>query len=489
MGYLFRWFLRRAVILLAAILIIVISLYCCSLSAANNESELNSSPFTPSISTTSRRTKAAPVRKKTPVVDRLMLERLESLWIKEGLDEEVVWYRTPNPNSPPMVLRIPEIAPKVKSKSPLPKGSPATISDMEADIKLCGVSPCRLLLPGWIAEQEPRSQSHLHQLGLLALSLNRILVLPNIWKSRFGTCYQNSFDAYFEPDALGQLGIPTVPFKSFQDWVANRQTPAESQIIVIEQRAASTPQDVLSFETMSDSDGGKHSHCLRDKTPRLHSNSFSTLYIRSRQPKWYIDRDLSENFGDTVVNALQSTSVNLQGFRQIVEVNRTVPPPDVYVIDYEPHHPIFFPIFPSPTIQFPYSSKWLALTSRIASNISPYLSVHWVAQNVPPISLLDCAVELISTLTELSSANTDIQTVYLAIEAPSESSEEYTQAMSYIREAYPYGGLTDIMEELESEEVHVGDDFDIGLRSLLDREVAASAAIFVAASEKCGGMR
>lgn len=48
---------------------------------------------------------------------------------------------------------------------------------------------------------------HLYQLGLLARSLNRTLVLPNVDRARFGSCQAHPFEFYYQADALERLGI------------------------------------------------------------------------------------------------------------------------------------------------------------------------------------------------------------------------------------------------------------------------------------------
>ena len=55
--------------------------------------------------------------------------------------------------------------------------------DPVLDNELCNTSPCRLLLPAFLGEQESKARRHLLLLSHLAQALNRILVLPKVGKS------------------------------------------------------------------------------------------------------------------------------------------------------------------------------------------------------------------------------------------------------------------------------------------------------------------
>lgn len=103
--------------------------------------------------------------------------------------------------------------------------------------------PSRFLVVGWMGEQETKAQFHLYQLGLLALALNRTLVLPNVHRARFGNCYSNPFSLYYDANSLDAFAIPWI---SHDDWLAYLDaSPARpSAQIVALSRGEAVPDDV-----------------------------------------------------------------------------------------------------------------------------------------------------------------------------------------------------------------------------------------------------
>jgi hypothetical protein len=91
----------------------------------------------------------------------------------------------------------------------LPEDRPL-MSAAEIDAQYCPDSSCKFLFPSKIFEQESKAQIHLYALALVAHSLDRILVLPNVRGSRMGARYPNSFSFYYEVDSLRRLGFKTI---------------------------------------------------------------------------------------------------------------------------------------------------------------------------------------------------------------------------------------------------------------------------------------
>ncbi|KAJ2928720.1 hypothetical protein H1R20_g8405, partial [Candolleomyces eurysporus] len=121
---------------------------------------------------------------------------------------------------PPMITRIPESSRPSPKKSyppplsPLPSIPPPSIqaflddgcgSDSDAPPTTAsqdrphesrGRKP-KFLFPLRIAEQESKARIHFLQLVQLAHRLDRVLVLPNVAKSRIGACYKWGFEVYY----------------------------------------------------------------------------------------------------------------------------------------------------------------------------------------------------------------------------------------------------------------------------------------------------
>ncbi|KAJ7846142.1 hypothetical protein B0H13DRAFT_2208897, partial [Mycena leptocephala] len=172
---------------------------------------------TPSARPEAERTVLAPIHsfpadspstpRKMPLVDRSILQRLADMEISPDPDERP--YFASSPQRPPMVTRIPE------ARKPL--GSPH-LPD------ICGSKPCRFLLPLRIGEQESKARIHFMEILQLAQRLDRILVLPNVGKSRIGACFKWDFEMYYDLERLtDDLALPagqaTVKLDLFRRWV------------------------------------------------------------------------------------------------------------------------------------------------------------------------------------------------------------------------------------------------------------------------------
>ncbi|KAJ2914840.1 hypothetical protein MD484_g5585, partial [Candolleomyces efflorescens] len=139
--------------------------------------------------------------------------------------------RTVTRRWPPMITRIPESSRPKKLYPPSPSTLPATpprsiqpfLLDSELDngctprsnsnstdpdnSRPLACSPAvngrrkpKFLLPLRIAEQESKARIHFLQLVQLAHRLDRVLVLPNVAKSRIGACYKWPFEVYYDTE-------------------------------------------------------------------------------------------------------------------------------------------------------------------------------------------------------------------------------------------------------------------------------------------------
>lgn len=97
-----------------------------------------------------------------------------------------------------------------------------------------GLDEERYLLPIHIGEQETKASSHLLQLGLLAQSLNRTLILPRAGSGYISQCGPHPFETYYSSHALARWNIRTIS----QTEVEGRLTsPAKAQFIAFSRKS------------------------------------------------------------------------------------------------------------------------------------------------------------------------------------------------------------------------------------------------------------
>ncbi|KAH8925683.1 hypothetical protein BT69DRAFT_1260079 [Atractiella rhizophila] len=342
---------------------------------------------------------------------------------------------------PPLVDHIPEpIKPSKVSTtaSPAATAKIAQIQAEELDPNTCGYYPCSFLLPAWLGEQETKAQYHLYQLGLLALSLNRTLVLPNVVRSRMGTCYSKPFAFYYSISSLQDMGVPSISYDAFRDWSLRRSPAPSAQVITIAGTKALYPDGAIEVDSASDTTlvPGKPTRnlCLSNGKTGLDFEGWSPLSIFP--PEGYHKTEASRyTFGESVVATLGSQEVNYQSSRD-ADGER----PDVLafnyelrfgMLDYSKVSQAFFKSYDdslSPVRKFeyfPYSDTWVQLADLIIKHIHPFIAVHWRTETLAPDSLVPCASALINKISDLvTNSYPTIKTVYLATDYPIESLED-----------------------------------------------------------------
>ncbi|GAA5975860.1 hypothetical protein JCM11641_002823 [Rhodosporidiobolus odoratus] len=88
-------------------------------------------------------------------------------------------------------------------------------------------------LDGHRFAKEGKAQTHLYQLGLLALALNRTLVSPAVRRSRFGLCLPHPFSFYYAPDSLDTFGIRFITLDDFWAWTEKQPSAPSAQVLVL----------------------------------------------------------------------------------------------------------------------------------------------------------------------------------------------------------------------------------------------------------------
>lgn len=389
-----------------------------------------------------------------PRVDRTLLEKLRLLELHYGTDEEEGGNRkavvSAGSDSPPVVANVPEVIRPVLAAdgstslpSRLPK-IPGDILDMETCPERLG-QPCLFLVPASLGEQETKAQLHLYQLGLLAVSLNRTLVLPNVHKSRLGTCFKSPFSFYYSPEALSALGIPTISQSDFLQWVDSRDPPPSAQIVSIASGSPIYPGGAIEIDSAADPTlvPGKPNKglCLKAPRSRLDFSGYSPLTIFP--PDGYHRNDASRNkFGDSVVSTLKDEGVGTKSARSSQSYDIPYTPAQSLVFNYELRFAMMSPTvvsyfrpnnssssLPLPFAHFPYARTWTDISTNIAKNLPPFVAIHWRTETLLPSNLSPCASALIQKLVEIKMLYPAITTVYLATDYPLEDLDNSPSAL------------------------------------------------------------
>ncbi|KAK4047758.1 hypothetical protein OIO90_006057 [Microbotryomycetes sp. JL221] len=441
-----------------------------------------------------------------PIVDRTTIDKLRLLELHFGADPDqsdennapvdgagslgsLGLIKTTNQNDnndidePPIVVDVPAFV----KPDPLAPPPPTRMPTEWVDRQFCpekGGQPCSFVVAAWLGEQETKAQQHLHQLGLLALALNRTLVLPNVSKSRLGTCYSNSFDFYYSPNSLQRLGIPTITHEEFVDWTLKRSQAPTAQIVSMQSAKLNYPQGAIEIDSASDStlvpNKPNRNLCLKQPKTRLQFQSFSPLIIFP--PEGYHKNDNSRrNFGESVVNTLRSLEVCFKSSRSTVKQNQKLP--NVLAFNYELRYPMMSSAVVNafqaehvvanvaaaaaaaavkhdqnddnvdrsipdlnddlddddddgddtdislssntlttlpPFQHFDYSNIWQDLSNVIVEQLSPFIAIHWRTETLISKNLLICSQRLIERLIQLKLEFPKIHYVYLATDYPIE---------------------------------------------------------------------
>ncbi|KAJ7679201.1 hypothetical protein DFH06DRAFT_940773, partial [Mycena polygramma] len=333
-----------------------------------------------------------------PFVDRSILQRLADMEIFPDPDERP--YFASSPHRPPLVTRIPE------AKKPLGPALPPDI---------CGAAPCRFLLPLRIGEQESKARIHFMEILQLAQKLDRILVLPNVGKSRIGACFKSDFETYYDLERLtDDLALPvgraaTVKLDLFRRWVDTEAPSAQLGFLSAKQR----PQTGEELSTFSNEDVSVRVGSVDDKMDlpacfakfyALRLDTHAPLYIHLKPHAAH-----AHPIDASIVDAL--TRRNVQATTAALALSPTRDPA-VLVLSWDLRTPIFPTTPRRPALQ--YAPHLHALAAALAPP-APYVMVHWRMESVAPAKLPDCAHALVDTLVRLPGG---VRTVWFASDYP-----------------------------------------------------------------------
>ncbi|TEB33543.1 hypothetical protein FA13DRAFT_160335 [Coprinellus micaceus] len=284
-----------------------------------------------------------------------------------------------------------------------------------------------------MAEQESKARIHFTQVAQLARRLDRVLVLPNVGKSRMGACYKYPFETYYDaspffyeapstPDAeFGGAGY--VKLEDFRAWSEAQRKPVRSRLLSV---AASTPQDVLysAAESLEENnDLVIHQYpteiaretgfpgCFPSKWTQLELGETSMFVaLDSQSPSVASPMEFGELLVSKIDNGRKTPRPDLgalhthpnelqEALQPPIEPDLAMRDPDVLILNWDLRRPIFSPD-PLSDVSLQYSPLLQDLATKLAPS-SPYLAIHWRMETVDVDVLGDCAHSLVAVLSDL----------------------------------------------------------------------------------------
>ncbi|KAF6765821.1 hypothetical protein DFP72DRAFT_954192 [Ephemerocybe angulata] len=494
----------------------------------------------------SRRIKQRKLR-RYPLIDRSILAKFGGLDTEGRADEDPAEARNfaaSRPNIrrwPPTITRIPE----GQAQRPASKKS-VNLGPTSPPPEICGLKagrPCRFLFILRMAEQESKARMHFVQAALLARRLDRILVLPNVAKSRIGACYKHPFEAYYDTEALFHAELPGPgyvtqdDFKIWSEYVAYQEkSPIPARLVSI---AASTPKEIArASETVALEVGitleyyptelareSEYPGCFPSKWNQLGLDDRSIFVALDAQQPFMASQ---QDFGGTVAVALRTVNRTYsvpvseprpgdlqEPLRDGVDERET----DVLILNWDLRQPIFPPTASLPSLE--YSPQLRRLATELAPS-TPYVAIHWRMETVDPDLLEDCAHALVDVLSNLlhdiGHLGRDIQEVWFASDYPHSISPssgsakagqiaksgtfktfgpQHESAVGILTAAFDEAGggdlahwrLVDIGASLQTQRSSGSEPTDLlqdtGVWGILDKMIVIQADLFVSGSKQC----
>uniref|UniRef100_A0A0K3CSP8 BY PROTMAP: gi/342321161/gb/EGU13096.1/ Proteophosphoglycan 5 [Rhodotorula glutinis ATCC 204091] n=1 Tax=Rhodotorula toruloides TaxID=5286 RepID=A0A0K3CSP8_RHOTO len=273
-------------------------------------------------------------------------------------------------------------------------------SRAEENVDVCsGPAGCRFLVPIAIGEQESRAQLHLIQLAHLSVVLDRTLVLPRAYSSRFSSCGQQSFDFFYSVppflQAVESAGGYAVVQRDFEKWLEaqdERRTAQRVRLQVEGQYGATSTEGRLEL----DPNAAEGQSCLPEEK----------LDFDGRERLW-------------AVEPLHGTNSSVVG--SLVNLDRGISS-DVLLMDYNLRTSLVHSKTPIDIdAAFRYQHEWQDLASRVLEAAGPAVGVHWRTESIEPPTLESCGGGLVDALLALKASNPTLESVYFATDYPLET--------------------------------------------------------------------
>ncbi|GAA5993929.1 hypothetical protein JCM5350_005478 [Sporobolomyces pararoseus] len=281
---------------------------------------------------------------------------------------------------------------------PTSSSSSSSISSPTSNVHRSFVFPVR------IAEQESKAQQHLHQLALLAISLNRTLVLPNVGGSRLHSCHLFPFAFHYDIDSWIKRYEGKLSVVQQEEWL--KRVEGESTVYSVRSVRLKEGKKVVGsqLEQVGRQKEEDHPFVLSDFCLDKASSFFepaqpsvSTFYAPFRYREF--DNVALGGFANGLVSSLSrlflspsTDSLTPVAFQTIPSFNSSIPI-DVLFVDYNLRYHIFPTMLPNST----------DLTPPPPSPLPPPIDVDDAIIDLDPV---DLAEEMLS-LSDYSVAHYD----------------------------------------------------------------------------------
>lgn len=291
------------------------------------------------------------------------------------------------------------------------------------------------LVAAHIGEQESKASSHLYQLGMLGLALNRTLVLPNAGLGYLGQCRKHLFSEWYRIDALEPWGIPTISQAQFRKRLAPfAERPIRSRFITMggSQKDSKETRLVVNREPDSAETLAKTWCLLQEDREAAFGASLSfgddPALVVAGKSDWTKSDNTRLQWGRDVIRMLQADEL------------RSVP---VLTVMWGSNYPAFSmeqtpikapdflrpTVTPRPTAQFvhlAYAPALAEIADRLLASLggpSQVVAVHWRQELVPLNNLVRCGDELITVLKRIRKQKGGAKYLWMASDYPFEEAQ------------------------------------------------------------------
>ncbi|KAI8067214.1 hypothetical protein BDF21DRAFT_496145 [Thamnidium elegans] len=245
------------------------------------------------------------------------------------------------------------------------------------DYKYCA-GPCRFLSLYRIPEQETRAQLHVRHFAYTAGLLNRTLILPNVGNSRIGSCLAHDFEYYYDIQWAkdNSDSFQYITMSNFLAWLKERKqygVPAMDQMMSL--------YDVHHDPHPEPTD--KYANCFQDYT--VPKSIFNRVIAWDTKSGHFHKTGESEVIKFVRGDAIEGTSSFEYDDTEVIHVD--IKRGDPFSLNTEAKRRIN------------YNSELVKLADQTASDLGPYVAVHWRMETVGKTEkLIDCAKGLVATL-------------------------------------------------------------------------------------------
>lgn len=388
---------------------------------------------------------------------------------------------------------------------PIPLSPPPTGNEIDAleelNIKFCGQPTCKILFAYFLAEQETRANLHFRSFSQLADALNRTMILTNVGKSRINSCGSQSFDTYYNTDAL-QKEFPNVKFKSLKDFRSWLQERDQIRKMINREEEIIPPLSVLHSDIFRDKI--VHPETFRDKeSEKLAYKSFNPSIreierivrkgcLHQFEPSLNLTNPENSHVKYTLLS--MSTPASSREVSNFIVDKFTTGNEDIilakgYVISS---------LFPKVMPVLPYADHLINEAEKIKNTLSSsYIGIHWRLEQARPRLLPECVDGLIKTIDKIMKEH-GIKNIYLATDYPLTStrsqSSTFRQLTHYHHEAIrklndtykintwvSLGGL----DQMRKDEKYQSEFTGAGMSGILDKLVCIKSTYFISGPKGC----